>query len=53
MRKRIRKLIAKATPKYAVILQQDKKPYVKIFGKWTKIQESDLPLYKDFKIEWK
>ena len=56
MRKRIRGgLIARATPNYVVQVQdllKRKNPYVRIFGEWKKIKESELPIYKDFQIKW-
>lgn len=30
-----------------------KKPYVRLFGEWVPIKESDLHLYTDFKIEYR
>jgi hypothetical protein len=58
MRKRIskRKLVAKATTEWVINLDTKQKtlvPYVRIFGDWIRFSESDLPRYKDFKIEWR
>ena len=58
MRKRIkaRQLVAKATTNWVVNLDTQQKtliPYVRIFGDWIRVSESDLPRYKDFKIEWR
>lgn len=58
MRKRIskRKLIAKATTRWVVNVDTHHRalvPFVRIFGDWIRISESDLPRYKDFKIEWR
>lgn len=58
MRKRINKykLVAKATTKWVVNIDTKQKtlvPYVRIFGDWVQVSESDLPRYKDFKIEWR
>lgn len=58
MRKRIkaRQLVAKATTNWFVNLETKQKvlkPFVRIFGDWKEIQPSDLPMYKDFKIEWR
>ena len=56
MRKRNKSgLIARATQNYVVQLQeppQRKTPYVRIFGEWKKIKESELPIYRDFQIKW-
>ena len=56
MRKRIKSgLIARATPNYVVQLQelpQRKTPYVRIFGEWKKIKQSEISIYKDFQIKW-
>jgi hypothetical protein len=30
-----------------------KRPYVRLFGEWVPIKESDLHLYTDFKIEYR
>lgn len=30
-----------------------KRPYVRLFGEWVRIKESDLHLYTDFKIEYR
>ena len=58
MRKRINKykLVAKATTEWVVNVDTKQKtlvPYVRIFGDWVRISESDLSRYKDFKIEWR
>lgn len=58
MRKRINKykLVAKATTEWVVNVdtkQQTLVPYVRIFGDWVQVSESDLPRYKDFEIEWR
>lgn len=58
MRKRIskRKLVAKATTEWVVNVDTKQKtliPYVRIFGDWVRVSESDLSRYKDFKIEWR
>ena len=54
MRKRIKRgLVARATPTYVIQLQKlPKHPYVKIFGMWKKIKQSEIPIYKDFQIKW-
>ena len=56
MKKRIKSgLIARATPNYVVQLQeppQRKTPYVRIFGEWKKIKQSEISIYKDFQIKW-
>ena len=58
MRKRINKykLVAKATTDWVVNVDTKQKtlvPYVRIFGDWVRVSESDLSRYKDFKIEWR
>lgn len=58
MRKRINKykLVAKATTEWVVNVDTKQKtlvPYVRIFGDWVRVSESDLSRYKDFKIEWR
>ena len=58
MRKRIskRKLIAKATTRWVVKIDTHQRalvPFVRIFGDWIRISESDLSRYTDFKIEWR
>ena len=55
MRKRIKKrLVARATPTYVIQLQKEpKSPFVKIFGEWKPIKNSEIPKYKGFQIEWR
>lgn len=54
MRKRIKGgLVVRATPTYVVrISELPKKPYVKVFGVWKSIKESELSIYKGFQIKW-
>ena len=54
MRKRIKRgLVARATPTYVIQLQEaSKHPYVKIFGQWKRIKESEVEIYKGFQIKW-
>lgn len=54
MRKRInRGLVARATPDYVIQVQElPKHPYVKVFGEWKRIRESELGMYKGFQIKW-
>lgn len=45
--------MARATPTYVIQVQEiPKRPYVKIFGKWKQIKESELCMYKGFQIKW-
>ena len=58
MRKRIKvkQLVTKATTNWVVNVDTQQKtlvPYVRIFGDWIQVSESDLPRYKNFKIEWR
>ena len=54
MRKRIKRgLVARATPTYVIQIEEaPKHPYVRIFGQWKRIKESELIIYKGFEIKW-
>lgn len=58
MRKRIKKrLVCRSTSSYVIKLEEPpvkKHPFIKFFGDWVQIKESDIPIYtKMFKIEWR